>query len=362
MNSELKGNNQIKAKKPKKKMPAWLSITLLFLSLCILVYGFFFFDKKIDVEDLPAGWDIINPPGDVHSMAVMGDTLWAGGKKGIYIIDRIEKKLLEELNPEKPIRYVKALLVDNNKTLWIGHANGLTSYKDGIFKTYTESDGLPDKRVNTIIQAKDGCIWAGTWKGAICFNDQHIELLNSESGLIDDMVNIMYEDSHGNIWFGSYTAPRGGISIWKDGKSRTFNKESGLPHNNITSIAEDRSGNIWVGTGLYKRGGASRFHYDGKAWNIDSTIIYKDGLAGEKVRSIFIDTHSNMWLGSEYDGLAIFHKNCILIIDEDNGLSHPEIKCILQDKDDFYWLGTNDGLNCLSVPVIDSLIFYQCKN
>lgn len=337
-------------------MPAWLSMLLILCSLSIVIYGLFFFDRDFDPDDLPAGWLIINPPGDVNTISISGDTVYAGGKNGVYCISRINKNVIGKLSPDTDVNYVKSLFTDNEKKLWIGHANGLTTYINGEFTSSDESDGLPDKRVNTIIQTKNGCIMAGTWKGAVCLKSDKIEILDKKSGLIDDMVNIMYEDSRGNLWLGSYTAPRGGISILRDNMVQTFDTESGLPHNNITSIAEDSAGNIWVGTGLYKRGGAARFHLEKGKWIIDSLITYEDGLPGEKVRSLYIDRNFNTWFGTEYEGLAVFHRDHITILSKDNGLSHPEIKCILQDENDNFWIGTRDGLNYIEKTVVDSLL------
>ena len=341
---------------PRKKFPRWLSVVLLFVSLGILIYGFFFFDRDFDYDSLPDGWVIIRPPVDVHAMAIQGDTLWTGGKDGVYLIDRVNQNFLGTLETDPPLEYVKTLLVDEHDVVWIGHANGLTAYDGSNFYHYDETNGLPDNRVNSIIVSHNMELLMGTWKGVVSFNGNEFIVMNKEGGLQDEMVNVMMKGSDGSFWFGSYTAPRGGISIVMEDTVQWFSKENGLPHNNITSIVEERSGRVWVGTGLYKRGGAAWFNRKDGLWEIDSVLTYDDGLAGEKVRSIFQDDDLRLWIGSEYDGVTIFNDDILFILSNEQGLSHPEVKCITQDEDGNIWLGTHDGVTFLAANVVDSLM------
>ncbi|MFC2101907.1 two-component regulator propeller domain-containing protein [Bacteroidota bacterium] len=352
------GHNPDHAFKGRKnrKFPPWLSAFLLLVSLGILVYGFFFYDRGFDYDSLPEGWVIIRPPHDVHAMVVQGDSIWTGGKEGVFCIDRINHEYLDELVTDPPLEYVRVLHVDKQGKLWIGHANGLTCYDGENFCLYNEATGLPDNRVNAIISDTNGGVLIGTWKGVGRMCDGEFKMMEREEGLLDNMVNVLMNSSDGSTWFGSYTAPRGGITVMKKGQVQYFDKDNGLPHNNVTSIIEDLQGSVWVGTGLYKRGGAVRFSRIGDAWKIDSVLTCNDGLAGEKVRSVFPDREQRMWFGSEYDGLTVCDGKSMITLSGDQGLSHPEVKCILQDSEDNIWLGTHDGITFLSSAVADSLV------
>jgi ligand-binding sensor domain-containing protein len=52
-----------------------------------------------------------------------------------------------------------------------------------------------------------------------------------------------------------------------------------------------------------------------------------------------------MWIGSEYDGIAVGRPGSWDIITEKDGLAGYEVKIMAQDADGTYWLGTNSGLN-----------------
>jgi ligand-binding sensor domain-containing protein len=223
-------------------------------------------------------------------------------------------------------------------TRYQAHADSAT------WHTFTQSDGLPDDRVNAIITDRSGRLWVGTWGGAAVLDGDTWRVLNKEDGLVEDMVNAMLADRRGGMWFGSYVAPRGGISHLEDGNWQHFTTTDGLPHNNVTALVEDSEGSVWAGMGLLDRGGACRFDYTEDGWGIALVLTQEDGLAGAKVRSIFAQPDGTLWFGSEYDGLARYDGRNWRTFTEADGLAAPEVKVILQDRDGYLWLGTVDGL------------------
>jgi ligand-binding sensor domain-containing protein len=70
----------------------------------------------------------------------------------------------------------------------------------------------------------------------------------------------------------------------------------------------------------------------------------KDGLAGESTRSVYEDDAGWMWVGSEYDGIAVGTPGSWKVLTEKDGLAGYEVKIMTQDPDGTYWLGTNSGL------------------
>lgn len=304
---------------------------------------------------VPPGWTITRPPHVVLTLTVHDDILWAGGKDGVYKLDRQSGDLVEKLEGEHSFEYVKALLVDSSGALWIGHWDGLTRYDGTVWHTYTEKDGLPDNRVNALMEDREGRLWVGTWGGAAFLEGGEWNVLTSADGLTDDMVNVILQDGEGGMWFGSYVAPAGGISYFKDGKWQLFSTSTGLPHNNITSLVEDSSGKIWAGTGLNKRGGAARFGPTDTGWAIEEVITRDDGLAGEKVRSLFQDSDGVIWFGSEYDGVARLDGSHWSVLTDKDGLSHNEVMCMLQDKEGNLWLGTKDGVTRVNPSALEVL-------
>ena len=119
-----------------------------------------------------------------------------------------------------------------------------------------------------------------------------------------------------------------------------------IQNENVTAILSDRNNNIWIGSGLYDRGGAVVLEKASEKWEIKRKLGLEEGLAGSKVRSLYEGMDGTIYVGSEYDGLAVFESDNNYILKEEDGLSNNEIKCILE-ADGTLWVGTRDGLNLM---------------
>jgi len=294
-----------------------------------------------------AGWQVIRPPHEVSALAVREDVVWAGGRDGVWGIDRATGAVRISLQADVPLRYVRALLVDPSGALWIGHDLGLTRYAQGACRTFSHRDGLPDDRVNALCLDRRQRLWVGTWAGAAVREGDAWRVMTTADGLADDMVNVILADREGGMWLGSYDAPRGGLTHLAGGVAERYTPAEGLPHSNVTSVLQDRDGRVWVGTGLLDRGGAAQFGLSAVGWTLQRVLTDRDGLAGRKVRSLFQDRSGALWFGSEYDGLAVLRDGRFRVLTTSDGLSNNEVKAMLQDASGDLWLATRDGITRL---------------
>ncbi len=76
---------------------------------------------------------------------------------------------------------------------------GAQSY---FFDNYSISEGLPDSRVNSILQDSEGFIWIGTPAGVTKFDGINLYNYNESDGMGRNGVNCIYEDKAGTLWFG----------------------------------------------------------------------------------------------------------------------------------------------------------------
>jgi ligand-binding sensor domain-containing protein len=343
-------NNEVK---PQRKW--WTSVAWVVSIYIVLVLANIIIPEQVDIKPVIKGWIIARPPHEVSAMVIQGDTVWTGGDDGVYAINRKNGSLIKQLQANPELKHVRALLVDKKGQLWIGHQDGLTIFDGKSFETLTQKDGLPDNRVNALMKDRDGRTWIGTWRGVVIVEGGRWKTLTAKDGLIHEMVNVIIQDKLGGMWFGSYVAPVGGISYLKEGKWQHFSKKNGLPHNNITALMECNDGSVWTGTGLAERGGACRFVFDGQKWVIDKVLGKDDGLAGQKVRSLFQDKDGILWFGSEYDGIARGEVGKWTVYTQKSGLSNNEVKVIRQDVDGNLWLGTRNGVTMIDNNTLNSL-------
>lgn len=292
----------------------------------------------------PPGWTVNRPPHDVMALAIQGDVVWAGGRDGVVAVDRATGHVVEELSCDRRLDYVRDVIVDRDGTLWVAHDNGLSRYDGRSCRTLDETDGLPDHRVNALLDDTSGRLWVGTARGAAVAEHGGWTIFTTADGLADDMVNAIAEDETSGIWLGSYSASQGGVSRLANGRWQVITTREGLPHANVTAFFAAQDGSIWVGTGLFNRGGAARLESTDASWRVAEVLTRDNGLAGEKVRSIFQTRDGTLWFGSEYNGLTRVSADGMQVLGLEDGLSHPEVKCLAQDADGALWIGTGDGI------------------
>jgi len=313
--------------------------------------------RQRDTNDLLAGWQIIKPPNEISVLMMHQGQLWVGGRDGVFCMDIETGEIIRELISDIPFKYVRGLICDQQNKIWIGHQSGVSCYNGSNFRHFTKSQGLPDNRINCMIQDHSGRIWVGTFAGAACFQNGNWQIYTEADGLLTKMVNVMFEDHNRGIWFGSYVAPKGGISILKsNGTWQYITPQNGLHHANVNAILQDHFEGVWVGTGFLNRGGAAYLVSDQhNQWHVTKLIGKQEGLAGSKVRSLFMDSHQAMWFGFESEGVTHYREEKLKSYTVRNGLSDNEVKVMLQDSIGRLWLGTFNGLTRIDTSALTTL-------
>lgn len=282
----------------------------------------------------------------VFDMVLDGNTLYAATVKGVLCFNTGNVENEGSLKDLGDISYARAIIMDNDGRLWIGHDKGITVYNPDIrtARTIDEETGLPDNRVTSLCRGGKESIWAGTWGGAVCIENVPGQIITQKNGLLDDMVSEIFFDSKGGLWFGSAVAPRGGLSCWYNGQWRYYTTENGLPHNSINDIYPLSDSVILVGTGFYKKGGIACFELVNEGWAWKRNYTVPDGVLPGKIRSTFIDNTGLLWVGYEFEGISLFRDGKSLLLTTDDGLPHNEVLKVLQDGQGGYWLATAEGV------------------
>ncbi len=307
-------------------------------------------------KPIPPGWNIVRPPRDVATLLVEKNEVWTGGVEGVWVVNRRTLLARPAFPADDGPKHVHALLRDIDGTLLIGHNAGLTRLADGRSGKVELPAGFTPGMVLSLLLTRSGALWIGTDRGIAIREGGAWRTLHVSDGLANDVANALLEDADGGIWIGSYDAPRGGVShLAPDGRWQGWTVKDGLPHANVTSLCQDMQGRIWAGGGLLNRGGASRFERSGEFWRLSLVLGKKDGLAGEKVRSLFLDSKNRFWFGSEYDGLAVRIGAKWRIYRQEDGLSHPEIKVIREDDAGNLWIGARDGITHIKAEALPSV-------
>jgi ligand-binding sensor domain-containing protein len=320
--------------------PLALGLAQILAGILFIVLLSYVARRTILAPDLPPGWQIIRPPNEATVLVEQGQTIWAGGRNGLWAIDKISSQVQKLPAGAPDFRRIRDLLVDDQQRLWIAHQDGLTRFDGTNWEQIRPAGELLTGPAYALLLDNEGKLWVGTDRGAAVFDGQKWLGYSTADGLSTPAVSFIFQDWDGLMWFGSDSAEEGGLTTFDGREWRSYSVADGLAHNSINMIIQDRQGALWFATGFGSQGGASRL-IDGRweSWRV------ADGLAGGKTRSIYEDTHGRLWFGSEYDGLAVYDGGGFQLYTPQDGLAGWEVKQMIQDSEDIYWLGTENGLS-----------------
>ncbi|SMD32404.1 Two component regulator propeller [Reichenbachiella faecimaris] len=261
--------------------------------------------------------------------------LWVGTERGIakYSSHPQSYEVFSETDG-LPSKRVVDLSFDNEGSLWVcTYEGGLVRFKAGIINNLTIKDGLTTNQVH-IINRKDDLYYIGTQDGMInIFDGENIQYLELSEEFRKDVIrDIHFEED--TIWVANYK----GLAKISNGNQQYINESNGLPNNNLRTIFKDSNDQIWLGS---RTGGLIRFNENGqhKVYDKDS------GLLTNYILSIAEDKQGNILIGTNAGGLSVLSPDGTLnnysIQEDDSG---SLIFGILTDDQDFVWLSTNLGL------------------
>lgn len=341
------------------------------------------------------------PQNSVQCMAFdQKGYLWIGTQDGAAVFNGRVWTVVNMPNRLES-NFVRALLTASDGSVWFGtDGGGVLHLKDGTWKTYGKSDGLPHNQVKCLIEATlpgsqqtilvatrggvsafengrwkpfdtpekelaergtlcllesknptgSSTLWVGTQgKGLFRLENGSWTRFDTSTGLIHNIVFCLLEtrapDGAKTLWAGTYG---GGLARFENGQWTGWNTSSGLPNNIVLSLTEtvsqDGTPAVWVGT---YGGGVARFEKN--TWTIFD--IDRAGLPNNVVLSL-LETRlqgrtRTVWIGTNGGGLARFEPGQWSVLDRASGLPNNLVLALLETihhQSHAFWIGTRGGL------------------
>ncbi len=254
--------------------------------------------------------------------------------------------------------YIKSIYGDKRGRLWIGMIGGLCvldpkTKKEVFYKLDEQKPGqLPLAIILCIFRDSQQRMWIGTSKGLYLYDEASDNFINfrhnsnDPSGIPDDGVNTIAEYQH-RLWIGT----NNGLSaLSPDLKTfRTFKynpkDDNTLSGNLIYSIAANGD-NIWVGT----EGGLDILDpVAGKVKRYNHDERNKFSVSSKSIRCIYNDPDGIYWLGTYQGGVDKYDRNLTLFDSKENnaydphGLNAPFVSSFAENKDGDIYVGTDGG-------------------
>lgn len=317
-------------------------MTQIVLGMALVAVGVYFIMGWIASERhsrIPAGRTILRPPHDVQCLALIDGAIWAGGKEGLFMFAS-DGTSLSVPGPLRSLHFVSALMREDDGGVWIAHEDGMTHWKNTFVRHFSTLAGAFPGRGLAVLRDRDGTLWAGSDRNLVRLDGDTFRPVDLPEAFRLTEAAVLYQDHAGTLWIGDSSPRSPGLISRNPQGFQLYTRQDGLPHHSINTIMQQgKNTGLWVGTGFAGEGGAVVI--DNGTWR---AVGRQQGLAGDKVRSIFADSSGRLWFGSEYDGVAIFGANRLAVMGEADGLAGPEVKAILEHPANTFWLGTNGGL------------------
>lgn len=247
--------------------------------------------------------------------------------------------------------HINVLFEDRFGNIWIGsYSEGISIYNptNGTFRNYKQEDGQEDglssNLITGITEGCDGNIWVSTSTGGVNVFSWKSGTFSSLD-LFGQKCSCLRMDKLGNMWIGTIGKGFGVYSGIKRGEiQKNINTMSvDVYSSTVTDIFEDRQGNIWLA--LYQKGllmlagGKNRFNK--YAYNpYSKSLTIREGA----VQPLFVDSHSDIWLGVDGAGLYRLDKDFSILnqYKEQSGYSFVDAIpiSVFEDSKQNVWIGT----------------------
>jgi signal transduction histidine kinase/ligand-binding sensor domain-containing protein/DNA-binding response OmpR family regulator len=247
------------------------------------------------------------------------------------------------------------------------------------------AQGLPDKKIFSVLKDRDGLMWIGTDKGLYCYDGEYMRsygniaveiagLLQDKKGriwyispagigvidlekgtksvsaaitLFRNSVYRIIEDHRGLIWVPMVT---GGFLAVVDPEAETvklLDQKNGLSGSNKIgsrkgAVIEDRNHNIWIGTNV----GIDIYN---PTQNKLQHLTFAVKPLADTIQAFTLDKEGKVWASFRNSGVyqIDLEKSTVKIYGPNQGLAHPNTYKLLYDRKDRLWVATNQGLYIL---------------
>ena len=234
--------------------------------------------------------------------------------------------------------HVYFIFKDSQNRLWFGTLNGVCWY-DGVDFHHLEDDGIAGRAVEFIYEDSEGRIWCGGhrtlgyYDGAVFHDLISLYLQDYEQPPCPQWPNKcrgIAQDMESHLWFGfDYLIRFDGASFHR------YEEEEGFPPGRTSyAVGQDHTGKVWIG----------RPGYGDRLWcYADGTFQSVQTDLGGALRKIQSDDTGRMWfctangvLYQDGDGFSKFTPA--------DGLPHPAVKAVFQDREHQLWFATWGGV------------------
>jgi len=258
--------------------------------------------------------------------------IWIGTGSGF---DSLCRRRVQMLSPPDDWQgcAVRSVALDDDGSTWIGtEGAGLYHLQHERWTSFTESSGLSNPYVWSVLRTKSGELFVGTFGGGLFV--KHGDRFESPGELnqVTAPAVALYEGHDQALWIGTTIGLyryEPGKPLWSAGKDK-------LAFPDVRAITEAPDGTLWFGMsggglGSWKHGTLKQFR---KA----------DGLGSDQVVCLYAESDGTLWIGTSDNGLARLRTGKFARITTAQGLPSSILTHLVDDGTGHLWIGSHRGI------------------
>lgn len=284
-----------------------------------------------------------NRKNDVSFFTTSTGLLLAGCSNGVFRYDSSKDAFIPYILHNK--NYVKSIVEDENKNLWIECRNKLLRYNLNSAKFSPIPRILREhrSRIGNMYSINPRIFMACSQGRIIIYNTLENTVYKLSEEIEHNNSFCAATDSEGNIWLGSeygiYVIDKKNYNIISHYEQSPKNT-SQLDDTPIYSLYKDRDNNIWVGTYF---GGINYYIYGSDQFRVYPYGNTGNHLSGKAVRQIISAPGGGELIATEDGGINFLSKDKKITrsasIHKKFNLGAKNIHSLMYDSDNTLWIG-----------------------
>lgn len=207
------------------------------------------------------------------------------------------------------------------------------------YRTFKLGKDNKTVKINTLFKNHQGYLYVCTDNGVYKFDGEKYSRINFENEAYNDTATAIFQDRQQMIWVGFKS---GRIANIVNHKLSYYYPEEGTPQKKITALLQDKEKNLWFSTN-----GEGVYYIKGKHVYL---INEDDGLSDPNVNAMILADNGDVLAGTD-QGINICNikngKKNISVIGPNLGLPDYIVTSIVDAGKNFYWIGLQDKGFCL---------------
>ncbi|MDE5417372.1 ATP-binding protein [Labilibaculum sp. DW002] len=271
----------------------------------------------------------------------------------IFLSAHCDELRFEHYSNERGLSHnsVRSILQDKNGFLWFGTFGGVNRFDGVDFKAFTSDiynpNYLQDDDITQLVADDSENIWIGTSNGLTRFHLPTSKFKtfhpdsNQNNQICGNKIRALFIDRNKRVWVGT---KHKGLCYYDD-EEKIFHKVELDNVEYIRSITQTKDNKIWVGT--YENGIYS-FEIDDSGMVTNLVHVEMKNKDQESLNSpvyfLYEDHKFDVFAGTR-GGLYKLNKlKGEFELLEQKDVAIDFFRCITRGPDDFYWVGTTNGL------------------